>query len=129
MRDRGRIVLGLGVFLALAAYPAWRAIGSSRAETTRPALARAVGNAPCIEDTSWMKAHHQQLLNLWRTEAIRNGERTFIAPSGRRYQISLTGTCLHCHDNSAAFCDRCHTWSGVPTIRCWNCHQESEGGS
>jgi hypothetical protein len=129
MRDRGRIALGLGVFLALAAYPVWHAVGAPRSETVRPALERAVGEAPCIEDTTWMKAHHADLLNAWRTAVVREGERYYTATSGRRYEMDFTGTCLKCHANSAAFCERCHTWSGVPTIRCWNCHNRPEGGS
>jgi hypothetical protein len=129
MRDRGRIALGLGAFLALAAYPLWHALGSGRAARARPALERAVGDAPCIEDTTWMKAHHADLLNTWRTAVVREGQRYYTASSGRRYQMSLTGTCLKCHANSADFCVRCHAWSGVPTIPCWSCHVQPEGGS
>jgi hypothetical protein len=128
MRDRGRIATGLAVFLALAAFPLWRALGSGR-PAERPALERAVGDAPCVEDTAWMKAHHEDLLNTWRTAVVRNGQRYYTASSGRRYEMSLTGTCLKCHANSGAFCVRCHDWSGVPRIQCWSCHVQPEGGS
>jgi hypothetical protein len=129
MRDRGRIAAGLGVFLAVAAFPLWHALGSERAARARPALERAAGTAPCVEDTTWMKAHHADLLNAWRTAVVRDGVHYYTASSGRSYEMNLTGTCLKCHTNSAAFCDRCHTWSGVPTLRCWSCHVQPEGGS
>ena len=124
MRDRGRIVAGLGAFLAVAAFPLWHAL-ASRAPVAPPVLARAT-EGPCLEDTAWMRVHHEALLNQWRTDAVRDGRRGWVASSGRRYEISLTGTCLACHAGSAAFCDRCHAYSGVPTIRCWSCHVQPD---
>jgi cytochrome c len=126
MRDRGRIALGFGVVLALVAFPLWQGLAAGRRTTARPALERATGEAPCVEDTTWMKAHHEDLLNAWRTAVVRDGQRYYTASSGQRHEMSLTGTCLKCHANSDAFCERCHRYAGVE-LRCWSCHVQPEG--
>jgi hypothetical protein len=120
MNDRPRIVLGLVAFLALAAYPVWNALASPAAPMG-PELERAVDSIGCIEDTVWMKAHHADLLNEWRTAVVRDGERTYVSTSGRKWDMNLTGTCMQCHTNRQTFCARCHTYASV-TPTCWNCH-------
>ncbi len=125
MGDRGRIGIGLAVFLVLAGYPVWSAFASS-ADPGRPELARSADPSGCVEDTVVMKAIHPQILNAWRTAVVRDGERTWVSSTGREWEMSLTGTCLHCHDNSADFCTRCHDYADVrPT--CWSCHVAPEG--
>lgn len=119
MNDRPRIVLGLVAFLALAAYPVWSAMASPH-QPKVPDLERATDSIGCVEDTTWMKAHHEGLLNEWRTEVVRDGKRIYVSTSGRKWDMNLTGTCLKCHSRSD-FCERCHTYADVkPT--CWNCH-------
>ena len=129
MSSRMRIALGLGVFLLLGAYPVWNGLASD-ADPERPALARALdstGTTGCIEDTTWMKAHHPALLNEWRTAVVRDGERKWVSSTGVQWDMSLTGTCLKCHANTETFCTRCHDYAEVqPT--CWNCHVAPEGG-
>ncbi len=125
MRDRTGIVLGLGAVLAVAAFPLWNALGS-KAERARPNLERAVEGPECVEDTLYMTAHHQDLLNEWRTAVVRTGERYYTSSSGKRYEMSLTGTCMKCHVNSGAFCERCHEYADV-TLTCWRCHVAPEG--
>jgi hypothetical protein len=125
MGERARIGVGLAVFLLLAGYPVWSAFASS-ADPGRPELARAVDSSGCVEDTTLMKATHPQILNAWRNAVVREGERTWTSSTGREWEMSLTGTCLECHDNSADFCTRCHDWADVkPT--CWSCHVVPEG--
>ncbi len=125
MADRGRIFLGLGVFLVLAAYPVWSGwVSPARAE--RPELEPSVDSSGCVEDTAVMKASHQQLLNEWRTAVVRDGQRMWTSSTGREWEMSLTGTCLNCHANQEAFCQRCHDYADVqPT--CWSCHVVPEG--
>jgi hypothetical protein len=125
MRDRTAIVLGLGAFLALAAFPLWHALGSG-ADAARPALERAVEGPNCVEDTLFMTAHHQEILNAWRTAVVRDGEQTYVSRSGEEHEMSLTGTCMRCHTTSEGFCERCHDYAGV-TTRCWDCHVAPEG--
>ena len=125
MPDRMRVVLGLGAFFLVLAYPVWNALGSS-ADPARPALERSVDPSGCVEDTAYMAARHQDLLNAWRTAVVRDGERYYLATSGKEYEISLTGTCMKCHTNREAFCERCHTYADVTTT-CWACHVPPEG--
>lgn len=128
MGDRGRIGIGLAVFVLLAGYPVWSAFASSSGPA-RPELARAVDTVEgtgCVEDTADMKAIHPQILNAWRTAVVRDGQRVWTSSTGHEWEMSLTGTCLDCHDNSADFCTRCHDWANVkPT--CWSCHVAPEG--
>jgi [DsrC]-trisulfide reductase subunit J len=129
MTSRMRVGLGLGAFLLLGAYPAWNALASG-VQAERPALERArdsVAVTGCLEDTTWMKAHHQALLNQWRTAVVRDGKRTWESSTGRSWDMSLTGTCLKCHTNTETFCTRCHDYADVqPT--CWSCHVVPQGG-
>jgi len=125
MRDRTGILLGLAAFLALAAFPVWHALGSD-AERVRPELERAVEGPACVEDTLYMTANHQALLNTWRNAVVRDGERTYVSTTGTEHEMSLTGTCMRCHTSSEGFCNRCHDYAGV-TVRCWDCHVAPEG--
>jgi hypothetical protein len=125
MRDRGRIVLGLLVFLALATFPIWYNLGSG--ESSRPPELRLPSDAKaCVEDTATMRTDHMQLLMHWRDEVVRSNQRVFTTDDGRRYYKSLTGTCLSCHDDKREFCDKCHEYVGA-TPYCWDCHLEPKG--
>ena len=75
MRDRTRIVIGLGAFLALAAFPLWNALGTG-GDPARPTLERATDSSGCVEDTLYMAAHHEELLNAWRTAWVTSLSRT-----------------------------------------------------
>ena len=56
---------------------------------------------------------------------MRNGVRQFHAANGKTFDTSLTKTCLgQCHTNKAEFCDRCHNYSGVSSLYCWDCHNQ-----
>jgi hypothetical protein len=125
MRERTGIVLGLGAFLALAAFPVWHALGSD-VERARPELERAREGPACVEDTVYMTANHQALLNRWRNAVVRDGEHLYVSATGAQHEMSLTGTCMRCHGAAEGFCDRCHDYAGV-TVRCWDCHVSPEG--
>jgi len=126
MKDRTGIAVGLGVFLIVASYPVWNGLAAAGGPG-RPELEPARDTSGCVEDTAYMAAHHQALLNEWRTRVVRGGERYYTSSSGRRWEMSLTGTCLECHGGKAGFCDRCHEYAEVrPT--CWNCHLSPGGG-
>ena len=125
MKDKSLIAVGLGVFLLLAAYPVWNGLASA-ADPERPVLARAIDPSGCVEDTLFMRGNHAKLLNQWRNNVVRNGQRFYTTAAGMDVDMSLTGTCLSCHGDHEAFCDRCHDYSDVkPT--CWNCHVNPEG--
>ena len=74
-----------------------------------------------MESRAWMRANHMELLDGWRDEFVRKGERTYTASDGREFEKSLTRTCLGCHDNQEEFCRKCHDYVGVDPV-CWDCH-------
>lgn len=129
-RRGGLIAIGIGlaVFLALASYPFWQAAGKAMPgpdlDLETPAI-RALPARDCIAPTDEMKTRHMQILDEWRTEVVRNGRRTFETPDGRRFEMSLTGTCMKCHSNKERFCDRCHDYAAVKP-KCWDCHNVPE---
>jgi hypothetical protein len=126
MSDRTRIAAGLGVFLVLAAYPLWSALGATPGGAP-PVLEAALDPSGCVEDTAYMSASHQQLLNEWRNAVVRDGELFYTSRSGDRWEMSLSGTCLQCHADYEGFCQRCHDYAAVEP-RCWSCHLTAGGG-
>jgi hypothetical protein len=118
--DRRIIVAGLALILIAVTYPSWRAVAGG-ASTSAPRLARSRVRSACVAPPEQMRASHMQLLAGWRDLAVRQGVRSVTMPDGRRWKVSLTGTCLDCHDRKAEFCDRCHDYAGVKPD-CWNCH-------
>ena len=129
MGDRGKISIGLAVFVILVTYPFWgRLTASGEVQTAQPELEYPVDAEACVEDTPYMTANHMDLLNSWRDSVVRDGVLEYTATSGEVYQMSLTKTCLDCHDNRDDFCTRCHDYANVePT--CWECHTTPGGGS
>lgn len=120
MFDTKMIVPGLIGFVGVAALPFWLALAGD-GTTTRPSLELPKGGQACVEPGKYMRNSHMLLLSAWKEAAVRRGNRVYVARDGRRHEISLTATCLGCHDNGAAFCDRCHDYTGV-TPTCWSCH-------
>ena len=131
MGDKGKIVFGLAVFVILVTFPFWSRLaaagepegGRVELEYPDPSVAEA-----CIEDSSWMAANHPQLLDEWRDDLVRSGNLEYVASDGQTYQKSLTRTCLSCHENRDAFCNRCHDYADV-TPTCWQCHTTPGGGA
>ncbi len=139
--DMPFIVLGVMVFVALmlGATVANRGLGKFR---SKPALELPRDAKRCIRDTAFMRSNHMKLLNDWRDAVVRGEVRKEKIPrrdatgkvvkdaAGKTvYQTierSLTKTCLRCHDNPKAFCDRCHVYAGVTrpggSLKCFHCH-------
>ena len=117
------IALGLVIFLIGITFPFWYGKGKSTPPfllLDTPAIAH-LKEKRCVEDTAFMRANHMKLLNAWRDEAVRDGNRVYTAKNGRSFEKSLSGTCIQCHSNKAQFCDRCHNYVGAkPT--CFSCH-------
>jgi hypothetical protein len=124
--DKKMIAVGLIIFLIAATYPFWSAYLSG-AKASRPVLEKPVGQTKCVEDTAFMRQNHMQMLNEWRTMSVRNGVTYYTSKSDNaRHEMSLTKTCLKCHEKRDRFCDRCHNYANVaPT--CWNCHNGPKG--
>ncbi len=126
MKDKPLIVLGLAVFAALATFPIYYSLASGKAGP-RPKLEMPAGQTRCVEDKAYMTGSHMDLLNGWRDAVVREGKKTHVSRAyGTSHEMSLTRTCLGCHADRAAFCDRCHAYAGV-RVFCWNCHVDPKG--
>lgn len=128
MYDKGKVLLGIVVFLAVFTIPFWYSQITGEADEApdlEPALqaVRDAGNNDCIESADWMRAHHPKLLVDWRNEVVRGADRTYESEEyGTIFDKSLTDTCLEqCHTDKSEFCDQCHTYTGVQP-GCWECH-------
>lgn len=122
MHDAGKITAGLVVFLALVTSPVWYQAARG-AETGPPDLGSASKGEGCVESGKYMRSLHMDLLNVWRDEAVRDGDRIYVGLGGKEYDKSLSRTCLDCHTSKEAFCDRCHEYVGAEPY-CWDCHGE-----
>lgn len=120
MHDAGKIFIGLVIFLAVVTSPMWYHMVAG-AKPTPPDLVLPADYDKCVESTEYMRVQHMDLLNEWRDDVVRRGDRTHVAPDGTEYDKSLSRTCMTCHDNKEQFCDRCHTYAAV-TPYCWTCH-------
>jgi hypothetical protein len=123
MHDGGKIIIGLivgvGLLLSPFIYDAGKAAKAPDPELT----AKAKEAKECVEETSYMKSSHMQLLDEWRNTVVRDGERYYKAKNGKVYYKSLQTTCLDCHSNKSKFCDQCHNYVGMVPY-CWTCHIE-----
>ncbi len=120
MYDAGKVIIGLVVFLALITFPTWYNVATGKADYV-PELAKATKGEACVADVEYMKASHMDLLNEWRDVVVREGKRVYTAPDGRKFNMSLTATCLDCHTDHENFCRKCHLYMGVDPY-CWDCH-------
>jgi hypothetical protein len=123
LANRGVILAGIVVFLILLSFPFWYGRGKTAAppdlRLDTPAI-EALPEKLCVAPAEFMRTDHMRLLADWR-DGLREGQRDYTAGDGRRFSVSLTGTCLKCHDNKEQFCDRCHDYTGVKP-NCWSCH-------
>ncbi len=119
MHNTGSVIVGVLIFLALVTFPIWYNAASETSDF-KPELEKAIGEQ-CVRDTEYMVGNHMDLLNQWREEVVRGGDRFFVDASGTRREKSLSNTCLDCHVNKDKFCDQCHNYMGV-TPYCWDCH-------
>jgi len=119
MYDAGKIIVGLVIFLVLVTSPLWYNLVSG-SPVTAPELQYPTDSTQCVEAKDYMRASNMDLLNA----VVREGRRDHVsALTGKSYDMSLSRTCMDCHDNKAQFCDACHTYMAV-TPYCWDCHVE-----
>lgn len=127
MYDGGKIILGLIIFLALVTFPFYMNIGKTVEVPSELKVApdeMHIGDIPLLN----IRAEHMKLLNKWRDEVVRGGERVIIF-EGDEYPKSIQKGCLDCHPKQET-CDKCHSYAGVKPY-CWDCHfpPEEEAGS
>jgi len=125
MYDKGKIILGLILFFVVFTFPFWYNHGAAT-QTPEPELTKKAKQAEnCVEDTSYMRTEHMQILDDWRDITVRDGKRLYVNKSGKEYMASLSNTCMDCHSNKADFCDKCHNYASVDPY-CWDCHKYPE---
>ncbi len=122
MYDKNKIIIGLIIFFAVLAFPFWYNLGADVKAPEPKLSAKAQQAKTCVADTDYMRKEHMQLLNVWRTEVVRNADREYVNAQGKEYMASLSNTCMDCHDNKAEFCDECHNYASVSPY-CWDCHR------
>jgi len=122
MHDGGKISAGIVAFLGFATFPVWFTLAQGSGGKA-PELAKPVKGERCVESKAFMRANHMDLLNTWRDDVVRNGNRQYASHDypGDRHDMSLTKTCLDCHADRTKFCDRCHSYLSVNPY-CWDCH-------
>ena len=124
MYDAGKIIVGLILFIAIISFPVW--YDAARGDIPTSANPKIITTEKeCVAPTEYMKANHMDLLNQWRDEVVRRGSRIYTAESGRKFEMSLSHTCMDCHSNKSEFCDVCHNYAGVNPY-CWDCHIQPE---
>ncbi|MBI4687699.1 MAG: sulfate reduction electron transfer complex DsrMKJOP subunit DsrJ [Nitrospirae bacterium] len=124
MYDRGKVIAGIIIFLALVTFPFFYKTGKANVQIEpkiNTPVIEGLSEKKCVESKEFMRANHMQLLNEWRDAAVRDGQRTYVASDGKSYAISLQNTCMNCHSNKKEFCDTCHSYTGVKPY-CWDCH-------
>ena len=121
MKDKKLIVTGVIIFIVIVTFPFWYNRGKAAPAPELQLTEKAKAAKECVRSTEYMRAEHMQLLDLWRDSVVRRGDRIYVSPSGREYNMSLSNTCLDCHSNKAEFCDRCHNYASVRPY-CWDCH-------
>ena len=122
MYDAGKIIIGLVIFIGIFTSPIWYDL-TNRTSGLKPDLILPVNESQkeCIEDKEYMRENHMIILNDWRDEVVRNGQRDFVNAAGRHFNMSLTNTCMNCHSDKTKFCDQCHNYVGISNY-CWDCH-------
>jgi hypothetical protein len=124
MHDSGKIIAGLLVFVAIIVFPFIYSMGTDivkpEPKIDTPVI-KQMAVKQCVEPKAFMRAEHMQLLNKWRDAAVREGDRVYVGFEGKRFNISLQNTCMHCHSNKKEFCDSCHNYMAVKPY-CWDCH-------
>jgi hypothetical protein len=120
MYDGKKIIPGLILFLGLVTYPIWHnTVSGKTGYVPKPKMP--ADKKECVEPKAIIRLNHKDLLNDWKMSAVRSGIRTYQASNQKIYTMSLTRTCMNCHQNRKEFCDQCHNYMGVKND-CWDCH-------
>jgi len=132
--DKGKIFLGLAIFLGLVASPFWYNPVFGTGSAAPPEVKLPAPPAKCVLPKAEMRASHMQVIYDWREIVVRGGGRAETLPDGRKvdgriltmpdgqsFNMSLSNTCLACHEGRKKFCDTCHEYLAVKPF-CWDCH-------
>ncbi|SDO90044.1 sulfate reduction electron transfer complex DsrMKJOP subunit DsrJ [Desulforhopalus singaporensis] len=120
MYNKVTIIPGLIIFVLLVTFPLWFNAFSTASTVPKVELPPG-GEKQCVAPAAEMRASHMQMLNEWRDDVLRNGNRTTVTVEGKVYRKGLQMACMECHTNKEKFCDSCHEYASV-TPYCWDCH-------
>lgn len=120
MYDANKIIPGLIIFVVLMTFPIWYNTGNAGPQPN-PEKPKAEVAKECVKPIQEMRTSHMVLLNQWRDEVLRDGNREQIEVAGKKYDKSLMLGCINCHEDKKKFCDECHTYASVKPY-CWDCH-------
>ena len=115
--DKGKVFLGLAIFVALVASPFWYNPVFGTGSSTPPKIETPKGKE-CVLKGAEMRASHMQVIFDWRETVVRGGGRR---TADGKFEMSLSNTCLGCHGPKKDFCDKCHGYLAVKPF-CWDCH-------
>ena len=124
MYNKGTIIPGLVIFVLLVTFPIWFNAFSTASTVPKIELPPG-GEKECVASATEMRAKHMVLLNEWRDDVLRSGNKTAVTVGGKEYRRGLQTACMQCHTNKDKFCDRCHTYTSV-NVYCWDCHLTPE---
>jgi len=120
MYNKGTIIPGLIIFIAFVTFPVWFNGLTTAGDLPKPELPPG-GEKQCVMPADYMRANHMQLLNEWRDNVLRDGNREILEIAGKKYPKGLQMACMQCHTEKEKFCDSCHTYAAVNPY-CWDCH-------
>jgi hypothetical protein len=121
MYNKGTIIPGLIIFVLFVTFPLWFNAFSTAASTVPKPELPPGGEKACIAPAAEMRANHMVLLNEWRDDVLRDGDRVTVTADGKEYRKGLQMACMQCHSNKEKFCDSCHEYASVKPY-CWDCH-------
>lgn len=119
MYNKRTVIPGLAIFVLFVTFPLWYN-GLSAGPIPKPELPPG-GEKQCVAPAAEMRDSHMKLLNQWRDEVLRDGDRVSVNVGGKEYRKGLQLACMQCHTNKEKFCDTCHTYASVKPL-CWDCH-------
>ncbi|MBC8413867.1 MAG: sulfate reduction electron transfer complex DsrMKJOP subunit DsrJ [Nitrospira sp.] len=130
MYNGGKIIAGLVIFFGLLTVPffinAVKPTSGANPSIDTPVI-NSLDTKECVKPADYMRIEHMKVLDEWRDEVVRDGDRKTIHVGGKDFQKSLQNGCMECHSNKKQFCDECHKYAGVKPY-CWSCHFVKEEG-
>lgn len=120
MYNKGTVLIGLAIFVILVTFPIWINGVTSGTDMPDPIIAPEAGTE-CVYPKAEMRDKHMFVLDEWRDEVLREGDRSEVVIGGKKFRKGLQMACLSCHVNKEEFCDTCHEYASVKPY-CWDCH-------
>ena len=105
MYNKRFIIPGLAIFVLFVTFPLWFNAFSTAASTVPKPELPAGGEKQCVAPAAEMRASHMVMLNEWRDDVLRNGNRVAVTVDGKEYRKGLQMACMQCHTDKEKFCD------------------------